>query len=110
MRRKIHLFVMLLALLIAFTGCAGKEPSIVGEWYSEQDQITMTISPNGTFSVIDETTEHGVLLTGTYRIEGNKFLYTPHDEVELTNDFTLKGDILTLTYQNYSSSFKRVKK
>jgi hypothetical protein len=82
----------------------------VGEWHSEQDSIIMAINENGTFSITDETLEDGDLLSGTYRIEGDKFIYTPTDETELVNTFALTRDTLTLTYKEYSSTFKRAEK
>ncbi|HYE09202.1 MAG TPA: hypothetical protein VEF53_03385 [Patescibacteria group bacterium] len=110
MLRRFQMITLMLVLVIALVGCISKAPSIVGEWHSEQDSIIMAINENGTFSITDETLEDGDLLSGTYRIEGDKFIYTPTDETELVNTFTLTRDTLTLTYKEYSSTFKRAEK
>jgi hypothetical protein len=110
MLKRIQMTALILILIIALVGCISKAPTIVGEWHSEQDNIVMVISENGTFAISDETLQDADLLSGTYRIEGDKFLYTPTDETELTNTFVLEGDTLTLTYKEYSSTFKRAEK
>lgn len=110
MIRKIQMMAVILVLLIAFSACSSSEPSIVGKWYSEQDKTSMEINENGTFELIDETIEDSHLLTGTYRIDGDKFLFTPLNETEYANNFKLTKDTLVLTYGEYSSTFKRVEK
>jgi len=68
----------------------------------------MTLYEDGTFYIADASLEHGELLAGKYHIEGNQLLFTPKDEAQLTNDFTLTEDTLVLTYEGYTSTLKRV--
>jgi hypothetical protein len=104
------LVAVIFVILIVFVGCSSNATTIVGEWYSEQDNMLMAINEDGTFYLIDKTAEDSTLLSGKYRIEGNQFYFTPEHEAEIANSFTLKGDILTLTYKEYNSTFNRVKK
>jgi len=109
MLRKIQMFALIFVFLFVLVGCSSNEPTIVGVWYSEQEKINMTINEDGTFHITDVSLEDGDLLGGTYRIEGDQFIYTPTGEDELANTFTLTGDTLVLTYEGYTSTLKRVK-
>jgi hypothetical protein len=104
------MILLIFALMIVFVGCIRNTSSIVGKWYSEQDGLTMTLNEDGTFYLEDETIEHGDLLSGTYRVEGNQLIYMPTNEAELANTYTLTKDTLVVTYGDYTSTLKRVEK
>lgn len=109
MLRKIQMFALIFVLLFVLVGCVSNVPTIVGEWYSEQEKINMTINEDGTFHITDVTLQDSDLLAGIYRIEGDQFIYKPTGEDELANTFKLTGDTLVLTYEGYTSTLKRVK-
>lgn|GEM_PF-2156475 len=109
MLKKMKLVAVVFALLIVVAGC-NSEPSIVGIWQAEGDSVKLTLNKDGTFYITDESLEDKDILSGTYRLEGDQFLYTPTHEAELANTFTLKDDTLTLSYQGNTSTFKRIQK
>lgn len=104
------MLAVIMILIIVLVGCNSIKPTIVGVWYSEADHINMTLNEDGTFTLEDSSVQDSDLLSGTYRVEGNQLLFTPAHETELANTFTLKGDTLELTYGDYTSTLKRVKK
>lgn len=108
--KKLQVIALLVALVVISAACSSIQPSIVGEWYAEKENITMLVNKDGTFSLSDKSLQDHDLLDGKYRIEGDKFFFTPTGETELSNTFVLKGDKLTLTYENYTTEFVRVKK
>ena len=110
MLRRIQIIAVIVVLLIGLVGCISTKPTEVGVWFSEKENINMTLNKDGTFSVKDLSLQDGDLLAGTYRMEGNQFLYKPTGETEIANTYTLTKDTLVLTYGEYTSTLKRVKK
>lgn len=110
MLKKLKLVAFLFVLLLVISGCAKSEPSIVGEWQSETDNIKMVLNADGTFLITDESLADKDLLAGKYRTEGDQIFFTPEHEAEIANTYALKGDSLTLTYKDIKSTFNRVKK
>ena len=102
MKKIIFSTVLLFAFILVIAAC-GQKSSIVGTWSS--DEMYAVFSPNGDYVSISEAGEE----PGTWRDIGSNKIEISSGGVTLTCTYEIKGNNLTLTFEDFGAVFNLTK-